>query len=68
MFEIGGEEFAFRKSIDVVSLGYILIRNHPLDFGFLDPNSGINGLIGLDLLMKAKVIIDLNKFKIITSK
>lgn len=68
MFGIGGEEFAFRKTIDKVTLGPAIIESHSLDFGFLDTDCGINGLIGLDLLMKSKAIIDLNRLKVYIGK
>ncbi len=64
MFGIGGEDFAFRKSITQIKLGTLVIENHPLDFGFLDIENGINGLIGLDLLIKSKAIIDLDTLEI----
>ncbi|SNS64392.1 Aspartyl protease [Anaerovirgula multivorans] len=64
MFGIGGEDFAFRKSVSQVKLGPLVFENYPLDFGFLDIENGINGLIGLDLLIQSKAVIDLGALKI----
>lgn len=63
MYGIGGQEFAFRKKIDGVFLGRKFTEGIELDFGYLG-DDGINGLIGLDLLMASKAIIDLNKLEI----
>lgn len=58
------EEFAFRKTVDGVTFGTVNINDYLLDFGYLDPRGGINGLIGLDLLLKVKAVIDLDSFEI----
>jgi len=63
MYGIGGQEFAFRKKIDGVLLGRKLMEGTELDFGYLG-DDGINGLIGLDLLMDSKAVVDLNKLQI----
>ncbi len=64
MFGIRGEDFAFRKEVDEVKFGSANLKEYLLDFGYLDPRSGINGLIGLDLLLKVKAVIDLNSLEI----
>lgn len=64
MFGIGGEDFAFRKNVDEVRLGSKAINDYSLDFGYLDARYGINGLIGLDLLLKVKAVIDLDSLEI----
>ncbi|WP_047983764.1 pepsin/retropepsin-like aspartic protease family protein [Ornithinibacillus californiensis] len=62
-FGIGGEEYSFRKQVDFIKLGSYYTRNPKLDFGNLS-KWGINGLIGLDILMAGKFIIDLRKLEI----
>ncbi|SMB92288.1 Aspartyl protease [Desulfonispora thiosulfatigenes DSM 11270] len=55
---IGGTEVSYVKEVDEVIIGNTRIKNKKLDFtsiGFGD----INGLLGLDLLMKAGGILDL---------
>ena len=35
-----------------------------MDFGVIDPKGNINGLLGLDLLMKIGAVIDLKRLSI----
>lgn len=62
-YGIGGEEYAFRKAVDFIKLGNHEIPDMKLDFGNLD-DWDINGLIGLDILMNGKFIIDLGKLEL----
>lgn len=56
----GGMVFsAIRKRIDKISLGDIALDGLKLDFGVIDPFERVNGLIGLNFLKSAGVIIDL---------
>lgn len=59
-FGIGGEDSCFRKKFSTVQLGEFQIDNFNLDVGLLHEKLDINGLIGLDLLMQAHVILDLS--------
>ena len=61
---IGGEEYSFRKSVDFIKLGTHEISEMKLDFENLD-DWGIHGLIGLDILMNRKFIIDLEKLELV---
>ena len=61
----GTVEYSVRKLIDNVSLGNISISNIKLDFGEIDPYERVNGLLGLDFLKEAKVVIDLSDDAII---
>lgn len=60
----GAEASAVRKKIDILSIGNISVENIVIDFGVVDPKDRINGLIGLDYLRVAKVIIDLDELAI----
>ncbi|MFK7691590.1 retropepsin-like aspartic protease [Paenibacillus sp. HJGM_3] len=60
-FGIGGEESCFRKSFDAVTLGDFQIENFKLDVGALHEKLEINGLLGLDLLMAANVVLNLSE-------
>jgi len=62
-YGIGGEEYSFRKPVDFIKLGTHKITGMKLDFGNLD-DWGINGLIGLDILLNGKFIIDLVKLEL----
>lgn len=59
-FGIGGEEICFRKSFDSVTLGDFQVENFKLDVGALHEKLEINGLLGLDLLMSANIVLDLS--------
>jgi predicted aspartyl protease len=60
-FGIGGEESCFRKLFDIVQLGSFQIENFKLDVGYLHEKLAINGLLGLDLLKEANIILDLSE-------
>ncbi|TBL74679.1 retropepsin-like aspartic protease [Paenibacillus thalictri] len=57
-FGIGGEEHAFIKTVESITLGDYLIENVELDFTSFKFHN-INGLLGLDILLEGKFIIDL---------
>lgn len=48
-----------RKKIEKVTIGDISLTNMKIDFGEIDPYERVNGLVGLDFLRSAGVIIDL---------
>jgi len=52
MIGVGGEEYSFRKELEGVELGSVKLDNVKIDFGTLDNEFEINGLIGLDILKK----------------
>lgn len=60
-FGVGGEESCFRKTFDAVQLGSFQIENLKLDIGSIHEKLPINGLLGLDLLMKANIILNLSE-------
>ena len=56
----GGVQYSsVRKKIDKLEVGDILLENIKVDFGEIDPYERVNGLIGLDFLRTAGLIIDL---------
>lgn len=59
---IGGTDVSFVKHIDLIKLENIEFKNKDIDFSNID-YEGINGLVGLDLLIEAGIIIDLDKLK-----
>lgn len=63
-FGIGGKEHAYRKRIDQIIVGDFNFEHVEVDFnnfGYED----INGLLGLDLLMKAEFVIDLRHLQLL---
>lgn len=56
----GGIQYSsVRKKINKIEIGDISIDEVKIDFGNIDPYERVNGLIGLDFLIKAGLIIDL---------
>lgn len=55
----GATSYAVRKEIDGIMCGDIELSNFKIDFGEIDPNERVNGLLGLDFLMKAELVLDL---------
>jgi hypothetical protein len=64
MYGIGGAQYAYRKKIESIKFGSCLVNEYKLDFGYIDENGRINGLLGLDLLMEMGLILDLKNLKI----
>lgn len=64
-YGVGGSiHNAYEKSIDLIKFGESTIENINIDFGVIDPSGEINGLIGLDLLIKMGVIINLKSMEL----
>lgn len=61
----GGRSSSLRKRIDKINFGEITLENIRIDFGEIDPQDRVNGLLGLDMLKASKVIIDVVEDKII---
>lgn len=63
-FGIGGDEYSFRKQVDQIQLGDLILNDISLDFGvFHEDISSINGLIGLDILKSGNMMIDLHRME-----
>ncbi|MFD0678189.1 MULTISPECIES: retroviral-like aspartic protease family protein [unclassified Paenibacillus] len=54
----------FTKQVEAVNLGSVSLSKVKLDFGVIDPQGNINGLLGLDILMKLNAVIDLKNLAI----
>jgi predicted aspartyl protease len=66
---IGGDEYSFRKRIDQIQLGNLVLSDISIDFGvFHEDLDHINGLIGLDILKSGEMIIDLQHMKMYPAK
>ncbi|HHW48998.1 MAG TPA: aspartyl protease [Clostridiaceae bacterium] len=66
-YGIGGKEFAFVKKVDSIKIDNFSINNFPLDFTSFQYDD-INGLLGLDLLIKAGFIINLKSLEMYINK
>lgn len=51
----------FSKQVESVNLGQVNFNKVKLDFGVIDPQGHINGLLGLDILMQLNAVIDLKE-------
>ena len=65
---LGGQEPALRKRIDCIQFDTYEVRNEEMDFAFLDAHPGINGLLGLDILIPGHFVIDLSAMEIYQKK
>ena len=54
----------FSKNVEKVQLGEMSLEDVKIDFGVIDPKGTINGLLGLDLLMKLGAVIDLKRLSL----
>lgn len=61
-FGVGGTDYAFEKTVDSLEFGGVHMTNKQLDFGQIDWD--INGLIGLDILIPGRFVIDLDNMEI----
>ena len=64
VYGIGGPDNSFQKTLDRIEFGTRIFENYKVDFGAFHDEYGINGLIGLDILKNAEVIIDLRSMTI----
>jgi len=60
--------YSIRKGLDAIRCGSLVLKDIKLDFGVIDPNDRINGLIGLDFLIRSKSVIDLADLTIYEKK
>ncbi|AQS05041.1 retropepsin-like aspartic protease [Clostridium beijerinckii] len=62
----GASSYAVRKRIDSISCNFSSLKDFKIDFGEIDPNERVNGLLGLDFLREAKIILDLDELVMYT--
>lgn len=61
-YGLGGVVFsAVRKSMDKIEMGDIILDNFKIDFGVIDPQERIDGLIGLDFMKASGLVLDLEE-------
>ena len=61
-FGVGGTDYAFEKTVDSLEFNGFRMPSKQLDFGRIDWD--INGLIGLDVLIPGRFVINLGKMEI----
>lgn len=57
----------FSKRIDEIELGPLSLNGIKMDFGVIDPKGEINGLLGLDLLMRIGAVINLKDLTLVVN-
>lgn len=62
---IGGTEFVYEKYIDRIQLGIKKLNQFRVQIGDMDYGFDIDGILGMDFLMKSKVIVDLESMVIV---
>lgn len=58
---VGGVEFVYKKNIDSINLGNLVISNFTIEVGVMDYGFEIDGILGIDFLKEVGAIIDLEK-------
>ena len=58
---VRGIEFVYKKEIDKIKFGNLVIKNFNIEVGVMDYGFEINGIIGMDFLKHIGAIIDLDK-------
>lgn len=56
----GASSYAVRKRIDTISCDDIVLSDFKVDFGEIDPDEKVNGLLGLDFFRKAGIVLDID--------
>ncbi|WP_427050976.1 retropepsin-like aspartic protease [Paenibacillus sp. TC-CSREp1] len=62
-YGIGGKEHAFSKRIEGIQVEDFVLRDVPIEFTSFKYYN-INGLLGLDILIKGKFILNLEEFEL----
>ena len=58
---IGGEESVYQKVIDFIKVEDKVMTDFKIEVGLMDYGFEINGILGMNFLMKANAIIDLHR-------
>ena len=64
---VGGAEYVYEKCIDGIALGSVTVNNFRIDVGAMDYGFDINAIVGMDFLLKAKAIINIDRMIIYSS-
>jgi hypothetical protein len=61
---VGGAEYVYSKQVESFSVGNLTIQNFEIEVGAMDYGFDLDGILGLDFLMRVNAIIDLGKLEI----
>lgn len=61
---VGGSEVVFVKQLDCLQIGTHKLSHFTIEVGVMDYGFAINGILGMDFLLKANAILNLNAMTI----
>ena len=64
---VGGAEFVFAKRIDYIALGDMECNDFTIQIGDMDYGFSLDGIIGMDFLIKVGAQLDLANMQIVAS-
>jgi len=61
---VGGREFVFSRRLEEVAVGNMEVRGFEVQVGAMNYGFPIQGIIGLDFLLKVRAVIDLDRLEL----
>jgi hypothetical protein len=61
---VGGSEYVFSKRVDALALGDIKVHDFAIEVGAMRYGIDLNGIVGLDFLLKTGAVIDLKRLEV----
>lgn len=65
---VGGAEYVYVKSFDVIQFGDISLVDFQVEIGNMDYGMRIDGILGFDFISAAKLVIDMKTMRVHTSR
>lgn len=65
---VGGSEFVYKKNLDLIALGDLVLENFKIEVGVMDYGFDINGILGMDFMKKVGAVINLDEMKVTKGK
>jgi hypothetical protein len=65
---IGGHEYVFHKTIDSLIFGTVKTGLFEIEVGAMEYGQKMDGIVGLDVLMRLKAIIDFSRLELAFNK
>ena len=61
---VGGTEAVFSRQVDSLQVGPAMVKDFEIEIGGMDYGFEINGILGMDYMLRAGMIIDLNALRL----
>jgi len=61
---VGGTEYAFAKSLDLLAVGDMKVPDFEIEVGAMDYGFPAEGILGLDFLLRTGALIDLRRLEL----